>query len=290
MIPSSEIVSGAQAILDEGCGYVWGTYGQTWTQADQDAVNNGKKMTGPPAQTEKTKQYAKKWIGRRVFDCSGLWYYLMGLWGAYVPHGSNSIWNSYCVRQGKIKNGVKQAGGELLPGTAVFLYKATENNRHHIGVYIGNGKCIEAKGTYYGVVYSDISHWDEWGEVNGIDYGGGHVSYPVVKYKCVGPEVVTVQTLLNGWGYSLDVDGAFGTKTESTVKAFQQRMNLTPDGVVGEKTWTALVSNEPEKPEVPDEPEEEYLEIRNPKNGQTSKLSMSAARELHDALRVAGIR
>lgn len=286
MIPANEIVSGAQTILDEGCGYIWGTYGQTWTRNDQNAVDNGTKKTGSAEQTEKTKKYGSKWIGKRVFDCSGLWYYLMSLYGAYVPHGSDSIWNGYCAQKGEIRSGRKENGEELLPGTAVFLYSEKKKNRHHIGVYIGGGKCIEAKGTYYGVVESDISHWDEWGEIKGIDYGGDHVSYPVVKRGCSGTEVKTVQALLNGWGYQLNVDGSFGAKTEEAVKAFQTRMGLKADGIVGEKTWQALTRD---APDVPDDPED-YLEIVNPRNGQTGRISVKAARELHDALLEAGIR
>ena len=289
MISMSDIVIGARAILNEGCGYIFATSGQIWTQEDQDAVNNGKKMTGPPAQTEKTKAYGGQWIGKHVYDCSGLWVALMAQWGAYVYHGSNTIWKQYCRDKGEIEFGKKQGGKELKPGTAVFLYRKSDDNRHHIGVYIGCGLCIEAKGTKYGVVYSEIEHWDEWGEIKGIDYGGGEVNYPVVKRGCKGAEVKTVQALLNGWGYSLDVDGSFGKKTEDAVKDFQTKQGLKADGIVGDQTWAALTSAE-EKPDVPDEPEEEYLELVNPKNGQTGRISMSAARELHDALRAAGIR
>ncbi|GMA88407.1 hypothetical protein GCM10025868_36570 [Angustibacter aerolatus] len=37
-----------------------------------------------------------------------------------------------------------------------------------------------------------------------------------------------------------DVDGAFGPQTAKTVKAFQKKQHITPSGVVGPKTWTAL--------------------------------------------------
>lgn len=294
MIPANEIIRGAQAILNEGCGYIWGTAGQMWTRNMQNAVENGTKMTGDADQTEKTKKYGSKWIGKRVFDCSGLWYYLMSLYGAYVPHGSDSIWNGYCAQKGEIRNGRKENGEELLPGTAVFLYSEKKKNRHHIGVYIGGGKCkcVEAKGTYYGVVESDISHWDEWGEIKGIDYGGDHVSNPVVKRGCVGPEVKTVQELLNRQGYSLDVDGAFGKKTEDAVKDFQTKRGLKADGIVGDKTWAALTSAEPEKPDVPDEPDnlDDKFEIRNPVTGQVGYASRSAVTEVFDAFKAAGIR
>jgi len=36
-------------------------------------------------------------------------------------------------------------------------------------------------------------------------------------------------------------DGVFGLATQAAVKAAQQRFNLTPDGVVGPATWSALL-------------------------------------------------
>lgn len=292
MISMSDIVIGARAILNEGCGYIFATSGQIWTQEDQDAVESGKKKTGTAAQTEKTKQYGGKWIGRHVYDCSGLWVALMARWGAYVYHGSNTIWKQYCRDKGEIEFGRKKGGGEIKPGSAVFQYRKSDDKRHHIGTYIGGGKCVEAKGTYYGVVQSDISNWDEWGEIKGIDYGGEAVNYPVVKRGCKGAEVKTVQELLNGWGYGLDVDGSFGKKTEDAVKAFQKRMGLKADGIVGDQTWEALTSAEPDVPDVPDVPDEPdgHLELVNPKTGATAPISIKSATEWHDALRAVGIR
>jgi peptidoglycan hydrolase-like protein with peptidoglycan-binding domain len=40
---------------------------------------------------------------------------------------------------------------------------------------------------------------------------------------------------------SLSVDGTFGPMVKSAVKAFQSRYGLTPSGIVGERTWNALV-------------------------------------------------
>ncbi|MFE2549696.1 peptidoglycan-binding protein [Streptomyces sp. NPDC059355] len=38
------------------------------------------------------------------------------------------------------------------------------------------------------------------------------------------------------------VDGIFGSKTDDYVKEFQRQSRLTPDGVVGPRTWEALIS------------------------------------------------
>jgi peptidoglycan hydrolase-like protein with peptidoglycan-binding domain len=50
-----------------------------------------------------------------------------------------------------------------------------------------------------------------------------------------------VQYLLRQAGLSVTVDGNFGSGTETAVKTFQSGHGLTADGVVGSKTWPALI-------------------------------------------------
>lgn len=59
-----------------------------------------------------------------------------------------------------------------------------------------------------------------------------------------GSDVRTCQELLNKLGYGLVADGIFGVKTETAVKDFQKKNNLTSDGIVGPKTWAVLQKNE----------------------------------------------
>lgn len=59
-----------------------------------------------------------------------------------------------------------------------------------------------------------------------------------------GVEVVLLQQKLNSLSASdtdLTVDGDFGAETEKKVKIFQAFAQLTPDGVVGKKTWEKLL-------------------------------------------------
>lgn len=59
-----------------------------------------------------------------------------------------------------------------------------------------------------------------------------------------GKEVSDVQTRLQKQGVELGregVDGFFGPRTETAVKAFQQQRGLLVDGVVGDNTWRELV-------------------------------------------------
>ena len=63
----------------------------------------------------------------------------------------------------------------------------------------------------------------------------------LVQLGDVGGLVTEVQRLLNdGHGFSLAVDGHFGSQTEAAVIEFQGRCGLIQDGVVGPATWEAL--------------------------------------------------
>lgn len=55
-----------------------------------------------------------------------------------------------------------------------------------------------------------------------------------------GVEVKTLQTNLNNLGYSLTMDGSFGTLTERAVIDYQKRHGLEADGIVGSKTSTSI--------------------------------------------------
>lgn len=61
-----------------------------------------------------------------------------------------------------------------------------------------------------------------------------------LKKGSKGDDVIALQHLLNVEGYKLTIDGDFGSKTETAVKLFQKAHGLEDDGIVGQKTWTAL--------------------------------------------------
>jgi N-acetyl-anhydromuramyl-L-alanine amidase AmpD len=73
--------------------------------------------------------------------------------------------------------------------------------------------------------------------------GGGTPAptFPTVARGATGERVKTVQYLLRQAGLSVTVDGDFGSGTEAAVKSFQSGRGLTADGVVGAKTWPALI-------------------------------------------------
>lgn len=86
--------------------------------------------------------------------------------------------------------------------------------------------------------------------VNNAPVQGLTSSYPGTPLRrgSSGPNVVVVQVELNRISQNYpaipkieNVDGIFGSRTEASVRAFQEIFDLTPDGIVGKATWYALV-------------------------------------------------
>ena len=65
--------------------------------------------------------------------------------------------------------------------------------------------------------------------------------FPIVQQGDSDHPVKTLQYLLRERGHTVDVDGIFGPETDAAVRAFQQQKNLSVDGDVGPKTWSALI-------------------------------------------------
>ncbi|SMH46441.1 Peptidoglycan-binding (PGRP) domain of peptidoglycan hydrolases-containing protein [Rathayibacter oskolensis] len=67
-------------------------------------------------------------------------------------------------------------------------------------------------------------------------------AWPVVAEGENSANARTVQHLLNAAGYTVDADGVFGPATASAVTSFQTDRGLSADGIVGEQTWSALIT------------------------------------------------
>ncbi len=61
------------------------------------------------------------------------------------------------------------------------------------------------------------------------------------KYGSRGNEVTQIQSKLKRWGYyNGNVDGIYGSQTQSAVKYFQRKNGLTADGIAGPATLQAM--------------------------------------------------
>lgn len=107
---------------------------------------------------------------------------------------------------------------------------------------------IVGKATWYKIssIYTAVARL---GELNseGNTLGIGTVPpSATLRQGSRGQDVITLQYLLNVIGEyypgipRITQDGIFGSGTRQAVIAFQNQMGLSPDGVVGARTWNAL--------------------------------------------------
>lgn len=248
--------------LTPKAGYIWGQAGGEWTAAKQaNLVNTYNSDPDKYADYKYGAMYGKKWIGHRVWDCSGLTSWCGKQLGLTFAHGSNSSYRNDCAYKGSKTQNMKLPVG-------AWVYTGTSSNRGHIGIVIDDEYVIEAEGTKAGVVKSKISlkKWTWWGLAKGIEFefipGGGEqakptvpaesentgtskpnnqIMYPTLRRGDKGDLVSQLQSLLSKDGSNLTIDGIFGSGTQSAVRAFQKRHGLVVDGIVGPKTWTELL-------------------------------------------------
>ncbi|MFD8206951.1 glycoside hydrolase domain-containing protein [Streptomyces sp. NPDC059695] len=68
--------------------------------------------------------------------------------------------------------------------------------------------------------------------------------YPTVQSGSTGEQVAAAQCLLTAAGYDPGAaDGAYGPSTTAAAGQFQNSRGLAADGVIGPRTWTALLSH-----------------------------------------------
>lgn len=85
------------------------------------------------------------------------------------------------------------------------------------------------------------------GTVNYLGSGASYTGrdnlavYPLLKTGSRGNFVMLAQFLLAHFGYELEADGIFGSRTETVVRRFQSENSLASDGIVGNDTWKTLL-------------------------------------------------
>jgi len=146
--------------------YWYGTFGQA---PSLDLLEQKRKQY-PQYYTQARVDYAKQYqVGTpsaRVFDCAGL---VKSYWMMDGPTAKPK----YLVEYDKSAAGLKSCCGGTgkiavlpeEPGLLVFI------GGTHVGVYIGSGRVIEARGYSYGVVETKVNErgWDTWGRLKWLE-------------------------------------------------------------------------------------------------------------------------
>ena len=149
---------------DRGWGYVWGTYGEVFDQALYEY-----KLNQYPEEVGRYAQFIEaNWLGGRTVDCVGLikGYGWLNPETQEIEYGTNGMAD---VGADQMYENATEKGSidsmPEIPGLAVW-------HSGHIGIYIGDGEVIEAKGTRYGVVRTNLDDgsWTHWLKVPYITY------------------------------------------------------------------------------------------------------------------------
>lgn len=147
-----------------GWGYVWGTYGEVLN----GSLFDFKKEQYPEEVGGYADFISSNWYGKRTADCVGLikGYGWLNMDTRQVEYGTNGMPDigADTMYENAVEKGTIDTMPEI-PGLAVW-------HEGHIGIYIGNGEVVEAMGTRYGVVRTQLagSRWTHWLKVPYITY------------------------------------------------------------------------------------------------------------------------
>jgi len=161
---AADLVTYAIHAWGSGWGYVWGTYGNVLT----DALLTYKSEQYPDSVGNYEDIIRSNWLGGRTTDCVGLikgygWLNADTMEIQYGTHGMPDI-GANQMYYNATESGAIDAMPDI-PGLAVW-------HEGHIGVYIGGGQVIEAMGTKYGVVKTELANrgWTHWLKIPYINY------------------------------------------------------------------------------------------------------------------------
>jgi len=161
---ATDLVTYAINAYESGWGYVWGTFGSVLTEGLFQA-----KLEQYPDGVGNFEDFIRdNWVGRRTTDCCGLikGYGWLDPETMSINYGTNGMpdLGANQMYYNASESGTIDTIPEI-PGLAVW-------HDGHIGVYIGNGYVIEAMGTKYGVVKTQLEGrgWTHWLKVEYINY------------------------------------------------------------------------------------------------------------------------
>ena len=172
----------------------------------------------------------KRWFGHYVADCSGL---IISAFRAQIPKYMDQTADYLYSHssQGKISNMPE------IPGICVW-------KKGHIGIYIGNGLVVEARGYAYGVVTTKVKDrpWTGWGKLADVDYLESEDT-DVLQKGDKNELVGKWQENLIKTGYKLPKYGAdsdFGTETLTATNEFKADAGLAQNGIVDGEAWAEM--------------------------------------------------
>lgn len=170
MISVWDIVSFVRSKV--GCGYVWGASGETCSFSFRQHM-----ASRVPSQAGAILGNSAKWDGLQVFDCASLIREAFEAAGIIRGSGATTIWNTWpFAEKGKIETLPVNE-----PGIALFVSEGVDKMAH-IGITIGGGLAVDARGSAFGVLLGPVSghHWTHWGRFADVNYKAPQPALPAL--------------------------------------------------------------------------------------------------------------
>lgn len=211
-------------------GWYWlGTYGGkgTGTLWSQKSKQSGLKDWYARHADAKAKG-----MGKQVFDCIGIDKYARWVQSdGSVPYDASTDLNEAMLFAKAKQDGMKNGKIATIPNVAGIMVWHTG----HIGVYLGNGTVLEARGGDYGVVETSLPqrNFTDWFYNPFIDYAEETNN---MKSGDKNDTIKLWQAFLNTNGFSLVVDGSFGPATAASTDIYKKSIGLNQDGTVDFET------------------------------------------------------
>lgn len=233
--------------------YVWGATGQKCTPSGRRQYAN--RSSCPEAEAALTLKKCQVCNGSKS-SCDGCKYYpngnqtLMDDCQGFVKQvssrvgihykggGATSMWNddSNWSEKGEIK--------DMPTDKLCCIFWKNGTKMSHVGFSIGGGMMIHCSGEVKKEKLSKKA--THYAIPKGLYEGEDRPMMPTLRKGSSGEYVTLLQTKLIQLGYNLEpygADGKYGNTTLKAVKEFQQDNGLTADGVVGTKTWEAILNS-----------------------------------------------
>lgn len=221
--------------------YVLGAQGETLSQITDAWIANREHNDKNNIKRVKAlleKRIKQGYTNLRAYDCSGLIIrFLLDEKLISGDKNANGIFYDLCKE-------IKKA--DLQAGDLVFKKYATNSRMYHVGVYMGDGTVVHAKGRDVGVVRESISKdgWNRYGRLKVLaQYIEESEADDVIKKGDKGSQVGAWQHALLAVGQKLPkygVDNDFGSETEAATNGFKASVGLPQNGIVDAATAAAM--------------------------------------------------
>ena len=237
---AEEVVHRAEEQI--GSPYVFGAWGEFCTPA-----NRKKRVRSDhPATFDKCQALSKgktcetcKYRGDRMYDCRGFTHWCLFESNIVISGQTvSSQWKND-------DNWAAKGTTDNMPDLVCCVFKSKDGKMPHTGLYVGGGRIIESSVEVKESVMNTA--WTHWAIPKGlytdeeIQNGRWLTVVGALKRGSTGARVTELQMMLKTLGYSVgEIDGVYGSKTQTAVSKFQKDHGLVADGIAGTVTWNLL--------------------------------------------------